>query len=78
MKSLKEHIYESLLNEGTISSEEEFREAAKAKFEEVFGDDLDEKQMKETIDGILDDHKDLVERGDWAELIGILNMSFAH
>lgn len=78
MKSLREHIYESLLNEGTISSEEEFREAAKAKFEEVFGDDLDEKQMKETIDGILDDHKDLVERGDWAELIGILNMSFAH
>ena len=78
MKSLKEHICESLLNEGTISSEEEFREAAKAKFEEVFGDDLDEKQMKETIDGILDDHKDLVERGDWAELIGILNMSFAH
>lgn len=61
----------------TIKDEKDFRAAAKAKFEKVFGDDLDEKKMKETIDGILKDHSDLVEKGDWAELIGILNQSFA-
>ena len=46
------------------------------KFEEVFGDDLDEKQMKETIDGILKDNKELVEKEDWGSLVGILNKSF--
>ena len=48
-----------------------------AKFEEVFGDDLDEKKMKETIDGILNDNQDLVDDGEWGKLIGILNKSFA-
>ena len=63
--------------EETIKDEKSFREAARAKFEEVFGDELDEEKMKDTIDGLLKDHKDLVEKGDWAELIGILNQSFA-
>ena len=63
--------------EETIKSEDEFRAAAKAKFEEVFGDDLDEDKMNETIDGILNDNKDLVDAGDWGALIGILNKSFA-
>lgn len=62
--------------EETITDEKSFREAARAKFEAVFGDELDEKKMKETIDGLLNDHKDLVEKGEWAELIGILNQSF--
>ena len=31
-------------------------------FKEVFGDDLDEDQMKKTIDGLLKDNKDLVEK----------------
>lgn len=64
------------LNESKIESEEDFRAAAEKKFEEVFGDDLDEDKMKETIDGILNDNKDLVENGEWGELIGILNKSF--
>lgn len=60
----------------TIKDEKSFREAARAKFEEVFGDDLDEDKMNETIDGLLKDNKDLVEKGEWGELIGMLNKSF--
>lgn len=62
--------------EESIKDEKSFREAARAKFEEVFGDDLDEDQMNETIDGLLKDNKDLVEKGEWGELIGMLNKSF--
>lgn len=63
--------------EETIKDEKSFREAARAKFEEVFGDKLDENKMKEVIDGLLNDNKDLVEGGHWGELIGMLNKSFA-
>ena len=83
MKNLTDFIKESLNNENKtiveseINSEKEFRAAAEKKFEEVFGDDLDEDKMNKTIDGILKDNKDLVDNGDWGELIGILNKSFA-
>lgn len=77
MKNLTEYLKESLYEaEETIKDEKSFREAAEAKFKEVFKDDLDEDKMKETIDGILNDNKDLVEAGDWGALIGILNKSF--
>ena len=33
--------------------------------------------MNKTIDGLLEDNKDLVEKGEWGELIGMLNKSFA-
>ena len=69
-------VDEAVVNEGEIKSEEDFRAAAKAKFEKAFGDDLDEDKMNNTIDGILSDNKDLVENGDWGKLIGILNKSF--
>lgn len=85
MKSITEFLLEQLendkniLNEGeTIKSEKEFREAAKAKFEEVFGDELDEDKMNDTIDGLLKDNSELVEKGEWGELIGLLNKSFAN
>lgn len=84
MKSLSEFLNESLevmvdtqVNEGKITDEKSFREAAKAKFEEVFGDELDENKMNDTIDGILEDNKELVENNKWGELMGILNKSFA-
>lgn len=78
MKNLTDFINECLNEaEESIKSEKDFREAAKAKFEEVFGDDLDEKRMKFTIDGFLKDNKELVDKGEWAELIGMLNQSFA-
>lgn len=79
MKNITEYLSESLgVNEAkeTIKSEKDFREAAEAKFKEVFGDELDEKKMKDTIDGLLKDNKDLVEKGEWGELIGMLNKSF--
>lgn len=79
MKNISEFLNECLIveTEETIKDEKSFREAARAKFEEVFGDELDEERMKETIDGLLEDNKDLVEKGEWGELIGMLNKSFA-
>lgn len=71
-------VAEATVNEGEIKSEKDFRDAAKAKFEEVYGDELDEKEMNDTIEGILKDNAELVEKGDWGALIGILNKSFAN
>lgn len=79
MKNLINFIKESmniLEEEETIKNEKDFREAARAKFEAVFGDELDEEQMNDTIQGLLDDNQDLVEAGEWGELIGMLNKSF--
>jgi hypothetical protein len=70
-------VVEATVNEGEIKSEKDFRDAAKAKFEEVYGDELDENEMNDTIEGILKDNAELVEKGDWGALIGILNKSFA-
>lgn len=80
MKNISEFLNECLVvveAEETIKSEKDFRAAARAKFEEVFGDELDEEKMNKTIDGLLEDNKDLVEKGEWGELIGMLNKSFA-
>ena len=77
MKQLNEFLLEQLNEaEESITDEKSFREAARAKFEEVFGDELDEEKMNKTIDGLLDDNKELVEKGEWGELIGMLNKSF--
>ena len=77
MKSIKDFINEALMvNEGEIKSEKDFREYAENKFKEVFGDELDEDQMNKTIDGLLKDNKDLVDAGEWGELVGMLNKSF--
>lgn len=64
-------------SEESIKDEKSFREAAEAKFKEVFGDDLDEDQMNKTIDGILSKYKEDADNGDWGKLIGVLNKSFA-
>ena len=79
MKNISEFLNECIVVEAeeTIKDEKSFREAARAKFEEVFGDELDEEKMNKTIDGLLEDNKDLVEKGEWGELIGMLNKSFA-
>jgi hypothetical protein len=91
MKNLVEFMNESLqeeaqiqsqeeqLNEGeeSIKNEDDFRDYAENKFKEVFGDELDEDEMNETIDGIIDDNQDAIEDGDWGKLVGILNKSFA-
>lgn len=78
MKNISDFLKESLMvNEGEIKSEKDFKEYAENKFKEVFGDELDEDQMNETIEGLLKDNKDLVDAGEWGELIGMLNKSFA-
>lgn len=71
------HVSEAYITEGEVKSEKDFREYAENKFKEVFGDDLDEKEMNKTIDGLLDDNKDLVDANEWGELVGMLNKSFA-
>lgn len=88
MKNITKYLYESISegctkynqcheeDEETVVDEKSFREWAKAKFEEVFGDDLDKERMKNTIDGLLKDNKDLVDRGEWGELVGKMNKSF--
>lgn len=60
----------------SIKDEKSFRDYAENKFKVVFGDKLDNDKMKKTIDGLLSDNKELVDKGDWAELIGMLNKSF--
>jgi hypothetical protein len=65
------------LNEAEIKDEKAFREYAETKLKEVFGDDYDENKAKDMIDGILKDHKDLVDKDDWGALIGILNKGVA-
>ena len=62
--------------EDSIKDEKDFRSYAENKFKEVFGDKLDKDQMKKTIDGILKDNSELVDKGDWGALVGILNKSF--
>lgn len=76
MKDITKFLFEQLnVNEGneTIKDEKSFREYAKAKLKEIHGDDYDEDKAKETIDGILNDNKELVDKGDWGALVGVLN-----
>lgn len=76
-EALAIEVSEQFITEGEIKSEEDFREYAENKFKEVFGDDLDKDEMNETIDGLLKDNKELVDAGEWGELVGMLNKSFA-
>lgn len=76
MINLKDFVNESAEANDTIKSEKDFKEYAKKKFEEVFGDKLDTEKMNKTIDGILKDNSDAVNDGDWGKLIGILNKGF--
>lgn len=82
MKNITDYINEALninndmITEGEVKSEKDFREYAENKFNEVFGDELDEKEMNDTIEGLLKDNKELVDAGNWGELVGMLNKSF--
>lgn len=64
--------------EESIKSEEDFKDYAKNKFEEVFGDDVDEDKMNGVIDGILKKYAEDAENGNWGKLVGVLNKSFGH
>ena len=78
MKDLKEYVLEHIdESKETIKSESDFRKWAEAKFKEVFGDDYDKNKMKDAVDGLLNDNKDKVDKGDWGELVGMMNKSFA-
>lgn len=74
-KFLNEELeaHQATLNEAEIKDEKAFREYAEKKLKEVHGDDYDESKAKEMIDGILSDNKELVDKGDWSALVGVLN-----
>lgn len=85
-KYLSEKLYECGGNcdgkkcateEEEVVDKKTFKEWARAKFEEVFGDKFDEEQFEVTLKGFLRDNKELVEKGDWGELVGMMNASFA-
>ena len=67
------NVNEQNLNESEIKDEKEFREYAHAKLKKAFGEDYDEDKANETVDGILKDNKELVDKGDWGALVGVLN-----
>lgn len=67
------NVNEQSINEGEIKDEKSFREYAHAKLKEAFGDDYDESKADEMVDGILKDHKELVDKDDWGALVGVLN-----
>ena len=83
MKDIKTYLTEQLekssLNEAeeTIKSLKDFKEWARAKFEKAFGDDFDEDKFKETLDGFIEDNKDLIDAEDWGQLVGKMNEAFA-
>lgn len=76
-KNLSKYLTEMLNeNKKSINDEKSFRDYAKRKFKEAFGDKLDEDEMNDVIDGILKNNESAVNNNDWGELVGILNKSF--
>lgn len=76
MKGISEYLMEQLQvseAEETIKSKEDFKEYAEKKFKEVYGDKLDEDEMKKVIDGIISEQGD---DEDWGKAVGKLNKSF--
>lgn len=84
MKNITEFLAEALqaseaaqVNESKIKSEKEFRDYAMKMCKEAHGEDYDEDKAKETVDGFLNDNKDLVENEKWGELVGMWNKGFS-
>jgi len=73
----KKNVNEQNINEGEIKDEKEFREYAEKKLKEVYEDKYDADEAKKMIDGILEDNKELVDKGDWGALVGVLNKGVA-
>lgn len=68
-----ENVNEENVNEGEIKDEKALREYAHTKLKKAKGDDYDESKADEMVDGVLKDNKELVDKGDWGALVGIIN-----
>jgi len=76
MKGITEYLMEQLNEaEETIKNADDFRSYAENKFKEVFGDKLDEEEMKKVIDSLIEEQEK--DNLDWGEVVGKLNKSFA-
>ena len=63
-------VFESLVNEAEIKSDDEFQEYAFAVLKKAFGDDFDEEKGQEIVDGILSKSD-----GDYGAAVGMLTSS---
>ena len=71
VKSLKElGIKESLVNEGEVKSDDEFKEYAMTVLKKAFGDEFDEAKATEVVDGILKKCGD-----DYGAAVGMITAS---
>ena len=78
MKGITEFLYEAINiseAEETIKNKDDFRSYAENKFKEVFGDKVNEEEMKKVIDGLIEQQEK--DNLDWGEVVGMLNKSFA-
>ena len=78
MKGITEFLYEAMNVsevEETIKNKDDFRSYAENKFKEVFGDKVNEEEMKKVIDGLIEQQEK--DNLDWGEVVGMLNKSFA-
>ena len=78
MKGITEFLYEAMNvseAEETIKNKDDFKSYAENKFKEVFGDKVDEEEMKKVIDGLIEQQEK--DNLDWGEVVGMLNKSFA-
>lgn len=78
MKGITEFLYEAMNvseAEETIKNKDDFRSYAENKFKEVFGDKVNEEEMKKVIDGLIEQQEK--DNLDWGEIVGMLNKSFA-
>lgn len=78
MKGITEFLYEAMNvseAEETIKNKDDFRSYAENKFKEVFGDKVNEEEMKKVIDGLIEQQEK--DNLDWGEVVGMLNKSFA-
>lgn len=64
------------VTEGEVKSEKDFREFAEKMAREAFGDEFDEDKFKDTVEGFLKDHEDLVKDENWGELVGVWKAGF--
>jgi uncharacterized protein YpuA (DUF1002 family) len=78
MKGITEFLYEAMNvseAEESIKNKDDFRSYAENKFKEVFGDKVNEEEMKKVIDGLIEQQEK--DNLDWGEVVGMLNKSFA-
>ena len=69
-KELKSYVYESVVAEAEITSDDQFKEYATALLKKAFGADYDEAKAMEVVDGLTAKYD-----GDYGAMVGALQSS---